>query len=104
MNTIATNKERVYQRRRRALAAVLLAPVACIIGFSALTVSPAGASDEHAAPLEEVTVHAGETLWSIAEEHADGRDVRDVMGDIQRINALSSTSLDPGQHLLLPAE
>lgn len=104
MNTTATHQERIFQRRRRALAAVLLAPVACAVGFSLFTASPAGASNERTVPLERVTVDAGETLWSIAEEHAEGRDVREVMNDIERVNGLSSSSLEPGQELLLPAK
>ncbi|MEK8224955.1 LysM peptidoglycan-binding domain-containing protein [Oerskovia sp. M15] len=54
-----------------------------------------------------MTVHAvqhGETLWQHAAALAGGeRDVRDVMDDLMSLNNLSSTSLQVGQQLLLPA-
>ncbi|WP_442604046.1 LysM peptidoglycan-binding domain-containing protein [Paenibacillus sp. KN14-4R] len=52
---------------------------------------------------DRITVNAGETLWSIATEFAPkGVSVRDYMRKIQKVNAMSSTSLQAGQSLLIP--
>ncbi len=46
-------------------------------------------------------VHAYDTLWSIATSHYGG-DVRDAVWQIQQANHMSSTSLTPGERLVLP--
>jgi LysM repeat protein len=46
-------------------------------------------------------VQAGDTLWSIAAEHYNG-DPRQGVWTIKRENALTGSSLTPGQVLLLP--
>lgn len=46
-----------------------------------------------------VTVHRGDTLWSIAENLAPGSDPRVVISRIKSINKLSSSSLVAGQKL-----
>jgi nucleoid-associated protein YgaU len=53
-------------------------------------------------PTESVVVQGGDTLWSIAENRAGGRDVRDVVSEIQRINGLRGTGLNPGDTLEVP--
>ncbi|WP_236830120.1 LysM peptidoglycan-binding domain-containing protein [Blastococcus sp. KM273128] len=50
----------------------------------------------------KVIVEPGDTLWSIAGAAAGGRDVRDVIVDIRRLNGLESAAIDPGQVLMLP--
>ncbi|MCF6733621.1 LysM peptidoglycan-binding domain-containing protein [Blastococcus sp. KM273129] len=50
----------------------------------------------------KVIVEPGDTLWSIAGAAAGGRDVRDVIVDIRRLNELGSAAIAPGQVLLLP--
>lgn len=52
----------------------------------------------------QVTVAHGQTLWSIASEHAaPGVDVREVIAQIITLNDLSSSGVHVGQQLLLPA-
>ena len=46
-------------------------------------------------------VKAYDTLWTIAQSHYGG-DVRDAVWQIQQANHLSSTTLVPGEKLLLP--
>lgn len=54
---------------------------------------------------EVVMVAPGETLWDIASRLTPaGDDVRDTMYDIKRLNALSSSALDAGQRIRVPAE
>ncbi len=50
-------------------------------------------------------VAPGETLWDIASRLTPaGDDVRDTMYDIKRLNASSSSALDAGQRIRVPAE
>ncbi|NYG54931.1 LysM peptidoglycan-binding domain-containing protein [Nocardioides perillae] len=54
-------------------------------------------------PTEVITVGTGDTLWEIASERAaTGSDIREVMVQIERLNALESAALDAGQRLRVP--
>jgi hypothetical protein len=53
-------------------------------------------------PTEIVQVGSGDTLWGIASEIAVDGDVRSVMDDIQRLNALESAGIQAGQKLRVP--
>lgn len=52
----------------------------------------------------EVTVRSGDTLWSLAREYGpDGRDIRETIDRIRRINGLEErASLRPGETLAIP--
>ncbi|QSR32685.1 hypothetical protein CFI00_19730 [Nocardioides sp. S5] len=54
------------------------------------------------APTEIVQVAPGDTLWGIASEVATDGDVRSMMTEIERLNALESASLAAGQKLRVP--
>ena len=54
------------------------------------------------APTEIVQVAPGDTLWGIASDIATDGDVRGVMDQIERLNALESTGLSAGQKLRVP--
>lgn len=54
------------------------------------------------APTEIVQVAPGDTLWGIASEVATDGDVRSMMTEIERLNALESASLSAGQKLRVP--
>ena len=54
------------------------------------------------APTEVVQVAPGDTLWGIASEVATDGDVRSMMTEIERLNALESASLSAGQKLRVP--
>ena len=51
---------------------------------------------------DRTTVQAGDTLWAIAQRIAPGRDPRDVVQQLRRLNELPSGGLQAGQQLLLP--
>lgn len=53
-------------------------------------------------PTEVVQVAPGDTLWGIASEVATDGDVRSMMTEIERLNALESSSLSAGQKLRVP--
>lgn len=56
-------------------------------------------------PKETVVyeVDTGDSLWSIAEAHHVGGDLRETVGVIQRLNDLDGSVIHPGQVLELPA-
>jgi hypothetical protein len=49
-----------------------------------------------------VTVAAGETLWSLASQMADGGDVQTLVADIASANSLSGVDVEAGQKLRIP--
>ena len=53
-------------------------------------------------PTEIVQVAPGDTLWGIASEAATDGDVRSMMTQIERLNALESAGLQAGQKLRVP--
>ncbi|MBC2931524.1 LysM peptidoglycan-binding domain-containing protein [Nocardioides sp. zg-1228] len=54
------------------------------------------------APTQIVQVAPGDTLWGIASDIATDGDVRAVMTEIERLNALESAGLAAGQKLRVP--
>lgn len=98
---------RLTARGRRVLAWLVALPIIAALAMGVLSGGAALASrDQSAAPgtFETVTVLAGESLWSIAQEVAPTADPRDVVDDIIRLNALSGSSVSAGQRLSIPAE
>lgn len=98
---------RLTVRGRRVLAAVVAVPVAAALGFGVLSGGVALASRSDSAPagtFETVTVLAGESLWTIAQDVAPSADPRDVVDQIVRLNALDGTTVSAGQRLSVPVE
>ena len=63
----------------------------------------AGAANEPEA-VSTVVVQPGDTLWSISQGIAEpGTDIREIVSDVKTLNALSTSSLQVGQTLLIPA-
>jgi Tfp pilus assembly protein FimV len=62
-----------------------------------------GTDEAGTAPATEIVmVGSGDTLWGIASDISTDRDVRDVMSEIERLNALDSVALSAGQKLRVP--
>jgi Tfp pilus assembly protein FimV len=74
------------------LAATLVAGLLWLAHASA-PVSP------RAPGVSTVTVHDGDTLWSIASRIAPQRDPRLVVAELEDVNHLSSPAVEPGQIL-----
>lgn len=56
-------------------------------------------------PSRVVTVHYGDTLWTIARRYCDPRnDVREVVYRIRRANDIDSSELRAGMQIHIPAE
>jgi nucleoid-associated protein YgaU len=51
-----------------------------------------------------VTVAAGETLWSLASQMADGGDVQSLVAEIASANSLSGVDVEAGQKLRIPVK
>jgi predicted Zn-dependent protease len=49
-----------------------------------------------------VTVHPGDTLWSIAASRSGDNDVQDTIDRITATNHLHGATLQPGQKLRIP--
>lgn len=53
-------------------------------------------------PGATVVVQPGDTLWAIAAAHYPSDDVRGRVADIERLNGLSSPTIEAGETLRLP--
>jgi nucleoid-associated protein YgaU len=75
--------------------------IVLIVGIAVLVWSAMARSSTAHGTKQVVTVHAYETLWSIAEQHYGG-DVRDAVWQIEKANHLRSADVRVGQTLVLP--
>lgn len=76
-----------------------------VLSLSVLVKANAGASEDpvlRTAGHQSVDVAPGDTLWSIASEHSNGRKIRSYISEIKELNGLESSSLEVGQILYLP--
>lgn len=92
-------------RRGRAVVFVAAVLAAVAIGLFVAAGSAATETPAAVAPTEVVTVAPGETLWGIASDLVDGTEtsVRQMMIEIERLNALETPVLQAGQRLRVPA-
>ena len=91
-------------RRGRVVVVMAALLVAFAIGvFVTAAGSVATQSPGTPEPTRIVQVHSGDTLWGIASELADDGEVRAMMEQIERLNALESSVLQAGQRLVVPA-
>jgi LysM repeat protein len=79
--------------------ALVLGLVALFGGGSATATGSTGSAD-----FSYVTVHAGESLWAIAEDLAPNADPREVIASIQNLNGLVGSEVQPGQRLAVPQQ
>ncbi|GAA5101165.1 hypothetical protein GCM10025760_39530 [Microbacterium yannicii] len=96
---------RLTVRGRRVLAALAALPAVIALSAAVVGGGAALASRDAGAPagsFQTVTVAAGDSLWSIAEEIAPDRDPRDVVDELVRLNALDSVAVRAGQSLAIP--
>ncbi len=98
---------RLTTRGRRIVAVLAALPAVVALTLAVLSGGSALASRDAGAPVESfttLTVAAGESLWSIAEQVAPGADPRDVVDAIVRLNALDGVTVSAGQQIAIPAE
>lgn len=89
---------------RRGRLVVFLTSFFLVLGVAIVLAGGAVGTDSagQPAPTEVVQVAPGDTLWGIASDIATNGDVRDMMQQIERLNALDSASLAAGQKLRVP--
>lgn len=85
------------RRLVRVLSVMVLA-----IALSVLGISGSVATDAEPGELTYITVSQGDSLWSLAETHAEGQDPRDWIAEVVMTNALETIDLIPGQQIALP--
>jgi Tfp pilus assembly protein FimV len=99
---------RLTVRGRRVLASVAALPAIVALGVAiVMGGSSALASRDAGVPagsFTTITVSAGDSLWSIAQDVAPHSDPRDVVDSIVRLNALDGVSVSAGQRLAIPTE
>jgi len=95
---------RITKRGRAVLTAVAAVPFVVAALLMGLNGGGATATSSAGAPVEQVTLQAGQSLWQLAEDIAPGVDPREVVRDILAANQLESASVQAGQRLDVPAE
>ncbi|MEV1244090.1 LysM peptidoglycan-binding domain-containing protein [Nonomuraea sp. NPDC050022] len=74
------------------------------LGTRAVSQASAAPAVPSHAGLPWVTVHEGDTLWTIADAMApDEGDPGAVVTEIKRLNGLPSALIRPGNHLYVPS-
>jgi LysM repeat protein len=89
---------RLTNPRRLVRAVAVLALAA---GLSVLGITGSVATNETPRQLDYLTVGQGDTLWSLAQDHATG-DPRDWIAEVVLLNGLTTSELAPGQQIALP--
>jgi hypothetical protein len=95
---------RLTRRGRVVFTSLAAIPVVVAAVLMGLNGGGATATSSSGAPLEQVTLQAGQSLWQLAEDLAPGTDPREVVRDILSVNQLESASVQAGQRLDVPAE
>lgn len=97
-----TKKRTVIVNKRRFFTALTLAIVLVNILF-VYAYLPENTQADTVEKTQTITVCAGDTLWSIAQEHgAEDSDVRDTVYQIKQLNDLKCGDLVVGQSLIVP--
>ncbi len=93
-------RRRMQVRRRRT---VLVATALALVALFLLATGPSGSApaSDPGAP-KAITIHAGDTLWSVAEAYApEGMDLRVYVDAVEELNDLEG-GLQTGMRLKLP--
>jgi len=88
--------------RTAMLLALLISGITQVAGF----IGSASASNTwfKPAPVTYVSVHAGDTLWSMAEEYAPNADPRDWIDQVTTLNNLGGAGLLAGERIAIPGK
>jgi len=78
--------------------AALMGAVLALSGYSAATDTRSAVQ-----PTRTVVVEEGDTLWGIASTVAEPGEVREVVHELQELNALPGPELVEGQRIAVPA-
>ena len=94
----------ILRLTRRGRLAVFLGSLLVVLalGFALASGSVATERPGTPEPTRVVLVGPGDTLWDLAADLADDGDVRSMMSEISRLNALDSGMVSVGQELRVP--
>ena len=96
-------RSRAVHLTRRGRGVLLLVMVALLLAaFSLGRAGSQAATPASPTLLQQTTVHAGDSLWSVARRIAPGADPRPVVLQLQHLNHVGGAGLRAGQQLLLP--
>lgn len=89
---------------RRGRVVVTLAMLGLLLLATIFIGGRSAASRDTGTPVHTrtVVVEQGDTMWGIASQVADGRDIRTVIHDIEELNALTGPELVEGQKIAVP--
>lgn len=105
----AAPRLRITRRGRLVLTTLVVSPllalgvVAGAAATSAIATSAGAGSSASIVEFDYLTINAGESLWQVAERIAPASDPRDVIAEIVSLNQLSSSAVEPGQRIAIPA-
>lgn len=101
---VVVARKRARLTRRGQLVLIALSAVVALAVAGLLMSRTGGTATEPSEPVGQrsIVVQPGQTLWSIAKDVAPGRDIREVIYEIRRINGLDSAMVRSGQTLELP--
>lgn len=86
-----------------AAGAVLMAAAISVgLAGAAQALGHSGAPARPGAGITRVQVRPGQSLWSLAEAYDPNADTRQVIREIQQLNSMNTSSLQPGQVLWVP--
>lgn len=92
----------MIKRRKK----ITLMPLIALAALSlTVTLPTLSAVHLHAATPQRyatITVHPGDTLWSIAASHTNSGDIQASIDRISEVNHLAAVTLQPGEHLRIP--
>lgn len=52
--------------------------------------------------FDYISIQAGDTLWSIAKNYSDNKDIREVIYNISELNNIHNTPIQPGDIIKIP--
>jgi len=100
---VVVDSSPVYRRRRAVVGLALALTLAGGFSVFAAQGQAQASSEATSASFTYVTVHAGDTLWSVAERYAANVDTREWIAELVTLNALQDNQLQPGQRIALPS-
>ena len=91
-------------RRGRLVRTFVVLSLAIVLGSLVSAKAGAGtdAAPQSASSFITVTVAPGDTVWSLANRLAGGKDVRSLVSEIISVNSLVSVDVATGQKLRIP--
>jgi hypothetical protein len=101
MRTHAAKRQmRIYSKFRFAIFLIVLTVTAFVMGGFLFGAEASGTAEPE---FETVLIHAGDTVWGIADEYGSGdEDIRTYVKTICELNGIDQGMIYPGQTIRVP--